>query len=172
MDTNAGFGFSPVSGRHSLYLFGSGASDQVSETISQTGLIPSTANSLQMLIGNATLFYNPPGDFDVSLNGQTISMMPIANFPTYTVYAGNVSQFANQTATLNITAAPVLSGPGPNAVLLDNIIFSPFVVPEPGALALSVFGGLLLGWRAWRKTRQGRWRKVRMNLPWDPLRRL
>jgi PEP-CTERM motif len=80
-------------------------------------------------------------------------MIPLAVFPTYTLFGGDVSQFANQTAGLSITALGVTSGPGPNPVLLDNIQFSSAPIPEPSSLALVALGGLFIGWRGWAARR-------------------
>ena len=144
-DTNTGFGFVPLEGQFSAFLFG-GSSD-VSSAISQTGLVPASAKSIRMEIGN----YMAIGSFSVSLNGQMVEMVPLGTFSTYTLYGGDILPFVNQVATLSITAAGVTSGPGPNPVLLDDIQFSSSPVPEPSAFALSTLGGLLLAWRYRRK---------------------
>jgi hypothetical protein len=150
-DTNTGAGFVPLQGKFSAFIFG--GVFQQSATISQTALVPVTANSIQMQIGNNNGTYNVMGVFSVEFNGQTISMTPISNFPTYTLFAGDISAYANQVATLSITALAVPSGnPGPNPVLLDNIIFSPNSVPEPGTLALGAVGALLVGFRRWKNS--------------------
>jgi PEP-CTERM motif len=150
-DTNTGFSFAPLAGKYSVFLFGgnyvSGEFFPESATISQSGLVPVGSQSIQMRIGN----YGGMGIFAVALNGQQISMIPLAVFPTYTLFGGNVSPFANQTAALSITALKVTSGPGPNPVLLDNIQFSSAPIPEPSALALAALGCGLFGFRHWRK---------------------
>jgi hypothetical protein len=140
----AGFGFAPLQGSFSAFLFG--GLFQQSVAISQTGLVPGTANSIQMEIGN----YGGIGAFTVAVNGQNISMIPLANFPTYTLFVGNISSYANQVSALTITALAVQSGPGPNPVLLDNITFSSQSIPEPSEFALTALGALLLGFCRWR----------------------
>ena len=147
-DTNTGFGFTPLQGKFSAFLFG-GTSD-ASATISQTALVPINSQSIQLEVGN----YMAIGFFTVALNGQTISMSPLATFSTYTLFGGDVSLFANQVSTLSITALGVASGPGPNPVLLDNIQFSTTAVPEPSEFALAALGTLLLGFRRWKSSSQ------------------
>lgn len=143
-DTNTDFGFVPLQGEFSAYLFG-GTLD-VSAIISQSGLVPVNSQSIQIEIGN----YMAIGSFIVALNGNMIDMIPLATFSTYTLFVGDVSPYANQVATLSITALGVTSGPGPNPVLLDNIQFSTTAVPEPSMFAFAALGGLLLGLRHWR----------------------
>ena len=144
-DTNTGFSFTPISGKFSAFLFG--GAPETSVTISQSGLVPVGTQSIQMRIGN----YMAVGAFTVTLNDQQIGMTQLAVFPSYTLFGGDVSAFANQTAALSITALGVTSGPGPNPVLLDNIQFSSSPIPEPDSIALSALGGLLLSWRVWKR---------------------
>jgi hypothetical protein len=69
-------------------------------------------------------------------------MIPVLNFPTYTVYEANISPYAGEIAQLSITAPPTGQ---PNGVGVDNILFSTNPIPEPGTLALGAAGALLLG---------------------------
>lgn len=148
-DTNTGFGFLPIQGRYSAYLFG-GPSDIFSpsnptySTISQTGLVPNGTASLLMDV-------NAGNGFIVSLGGQTISMTPIQTFSTYTLYGGDVSSFAGQLEQLSITAPPTGV---PNGVLVDNIQFSSTTVPEPSEFVLGALGALLFSFRRWRNSSQ------------------
>ncbi len=147
-DTNTSASFVPLQGRFSVFLFG--GSFQQSVTISQRGLVPNGSQSLQMQISTDG-YVRPIGQFVVALNGEAISMVPLATFPTYTLYGGDASSFENQLATLDITASAVQSGPGPNPILLDGIVFSSQAIPEPGTLCLLVLGTLILGFR-WKRS--------------------
>ena len=146
IDTNAGYGFTPIQGRYSVVLFGGpsdifSTSDPTYVTLSQTGLVPNGTESLLM---DANAWYG----FTVTFGGQGINMVPLQTFPTHTTYGGDISGLAGLVAQLKITAPPTGV---PNAVLLDNIRFSSQFVPKPGVVALSALGALLLGWRVlWR----------------------
>lgn len=82
----------------------------------------------------------------VTLGGQTVNMVPLETFPSYTLYGGDVSSFAGQVETLRFTEPPSGVIP-PSSVLLDDIVFSPQVVPEPTVFVLSALGALLFGRR-------------------------
>jgi hypothetical protein len=145
-DTNTGFGFVPLQGKYSAMLFGGGPSSNsfYSATISQTGIVPTGTESLQVQIGNY-------GDaFIVSLSGETINMVPLATFAHYTLYGGDVSTFAGQLETLSFTAPPA-AVTQPSFLEVDNILFSTSPVPEPGTLALAAMGAVLLGMGRGRK---------------------
>ena len=133
-DTNNGFGpVIPLQGKYSTYLFG--GSGNVSARISQTGLVPGGTKTLLMDV-------NQYFGFGVTLGGQTINMVPLQTFSNYTLYGGDISLFSGQLAQLSITAPPTSV---PNAVLLDDIVFSTQAIPEPSSLALLGVGALLLG---------------------------
>jgi hypothetical protein len=145
-DSGTGFGFAPLEGSYSAFLFGGGNPANVSTTLSQTGLVPSNAQSLQMEVGT----YGGPSLFTVSLGGQYINMVPLASYANYVLYGGNISALAGQGATLNLTAPPPAQG-APSFFLLDDIVFSTESIPEPGVLDLSALGALLVGWRVLRR---------------------
>ena len=86
----------------------------------------------------------------VAMNGQTISLIPIATFPGYTEYAGDISAFADQEVLLSFTQMPPPGTP-PSQVEIDDIQFSTSPIPEPSTLALAAAGALLLGLARWRK---------------------
>ncbi len=139
-DTNNGFGPAiPLQGKYSVYLFG--GSGNVSATISQTGSVPVGTKSLLMDV-------NQYFGFVVTLGGQTVNMVPLQLFSNYTLYGGDISAYSGQLVQLTITAPPTST---PNAVLLDNIVFSSSAVPEPNTLGLTILGGLLFGFPRWRK---------------------
>jgi hypothetical protein len=82
--------------------------------------------------------------FAVTLGGQTLDMVALQVFSSYTLYGANISSFSGQTEQLSITAPPTAS---PNEVELDDIVFSSSPIPEPGVLGLSSLGVLLLACR-------------------------
>jgi hypothetical protein len=109
-------------------------------SLSQTGVVPGTAESLQFEA------YGPgPGgslggsDLGVTLGGQSLSLLPLSTGPNYVVYGANIpADLAGQTEALTFLTQ------GSGGVLLDNIEFSPMSIPEPGTLALAGLGGLSL----------------------------
>jgi hypothetical protein len=133
-----GNSFAVLQGKFSAFLFGG---EFGPATISQTGLVPSSSQSLQMRVGTG---WNPTL-FSVSLGGQTVNMMPLAWFPTYTLYGGDISSLAGQVATLSLTAptppSPIVP---PSFFLVDAIVFSPIAVSEPNTTGLFALGGFLL----------------------------
>ena len=90
-------------------------------SIGQVGTIPATARSMQ--------FY-AQGFPAVVFGGQQLGLVTLATTPTYSIFAADVSAFANQTGELLFTGSTTL----------DNIYFSSTAVPEPGALALGILG--------------------------------
>jgi hypothetical protein len=154
-DKNASAGpglpFTPLQGKYSAVLQGGGPPlGQYSVTISQTGLVPAGTESLQVYVGTTTQYLFPVGDFIVALGGQTIDMVPLQTFSTYTVYGGDVSAFANNDETLSFTSLPPVGTP-PSMLILGNIQFLTSPVPEPGTLSLLGTGATLLGLRRGRK---------------------
>jgi hypothetical protein len=143
VDTNVGISaFYPLRGQFSAYLFGGpfGSAGNYSAGISQTGLVPVGSRSLQVLMsfsGSAPV---------VMLGRQTISMIPLQTFTNCTLYGGDISSLAGQTAPLSFTE-PAPTGVPPSMLELDNIVFSSQVVPEPSAFALLGLGSLLVGIR-------------------------
>jgi PEP-CTERM motif len=120
---------------------GAGSSEDVSASIAQTALIPSTAQSI---IFEASFPY--AAGWQVTIAGQDIPVTEVSAInSSYAIYAGNVSPFAGQTDQLEFTA---LAGTGPSVnMYLDEISFSTSPIPEPGVLGLSALGSLLLAWR-------------------------
>jgi len=117
-----------------LYLNGS---------ISQTGLVPGSAKSLQFEAQG-------PGDggslgassFEVILGGQPLSLSALSTGPDYTVYAANIP------ASMIGQIEPLIfgcEGVGSGGVVLDNISFSPTAAPEPSVYALLGLGAMLFG---------------------------
>jgi hypothetical protein len=118
--------------------------------LSQTGLVPLDARSLFFRARAST--FGGPNPFVVTLDGETLSMMPIAvSGDLYTLYGGDVSAYAGQTLELRFTALPFTSA-GYN-FFLDAIEFSPNPVPEPSTFALLAIAGAF-GWFYWRRKRR------------------
>jgi hypothetical protein len=137
-DTNS-FNLGVIQGNYSAYLFGSGVgADATSVTISQTGLVPNGTESLTL---DAELRLGST-QFIVTLGGQTINMVPLQTYSTYTLYGGDISSFAGHTATLSITEPPLppVDRTEPSLLIVDNICFSPSAVPEPSYLPLVSIG--------------------------------
>ena len=133
--------YQALQGNYSAFLFGgySPFGGQTSFTISQTGLVPSGAVSMLMDV-------DAWDGFTVSLGGQPIGMVPVQTFPLYTLYRGNISAFAGQTAQLSITVPSSPVGDiDPTGLLIDDIRF--VTVPEPRIIALLALGTLLVAWR-------------------------
>jgi hypothetical protein len=120
-----------------------GSGYDVGASISQTGLVPADAQSLQF----RARFSSP---IEVSLGGQVLSVIPIGAGTDYTLYGANIPvSEAGQVATWTITALP-----GPNTfTYFDALAFSSFQVPEPATAGVFALGALLVGYQAWRPRR-------------------
>jgi hypothetical protein len=153
VDTNVGFGFNPIQGKYSAFLFGGVGNDNqpYSAQVSQTGFVPSGTESIQF---DALLSYGPA--FIVALGGQTISMSPLQTFAGYTLYGGNIPTYlAGESATLSITEPPP-SGTPPSILELDNIQFSTSSIPEPRNLGVLALCSIFFTWLWQRKTKQNK----------------
>jgi len=132
-DTNEtpflGFVLTPLQGKYSVYIEGSSGGTPTSAYIAQTGQIPPYAKSLTFL---AQL-----GSLQITFNGRSIPYSPFGSGADYTIYEGDISQFAGQLGELRFTALPNTYG------FLDNIQFSSQPIPEPSSLALLGLGALL-----------------------------
>ena len=94
-DANLQGVLSAFQGGYSAWLFG-GANAPA--TISQTGLVPSVTKSLEVDIQS---FGSP---FVVTLGGQTLNMVPLQTFSSYTLYGADISAFAGKTEQLSFTS--------------------------------------------------------------------
>ena len=147
LDINAaqyGPNFNPIEGRYSAALFGEGGVP-VSTMISQTGLVPGGTMSLRAKWWSTV-------DPVVTLGGQTVNMVPLETFPTYTLYGGDISSFAGKVVTLSFTEPPPAQG-SPSMLVLDNILFSNQAVPEAGVFGLWALGAWMVGGRVVRRRR-------------------
>jgi hypothetical protein len=119
-----------------------GPPSNVSASISQTGLVPANAQSLQFKAG----IFTP---FSVSLGGQNLNLVQLGTGANYTLYGANIPlSEIGQSEALTITA---LAGPN-SADYFDSFVFSPSSVPEPATWTLLLCGAGLLGVR--RKLRK------------------
>ena len=137
---NNNTGQKPIQGNYSVLLQGpqlSIPSTPSTAAIGQTGTIPTTAQSLTFLANQFGL--------QVTFKGLPIDFLVTGSTANYNVYSADISAYAGQTGQLLFTA------PLNSSVLLDNIQFSSSPVPEPSTFALTALGGLLLGFRRWKK---------------------
>jgi hypothetical protein len=105
--------------------------------ISQTGLVPGYAESLQF---EASSYVN----LMVTLGGQNLLYSALSSGPDYTVYGANIpAGMDGQKEALTFG----INGAGQS--LLDDVVFSPSV-PEPSACVLLGFGAMLFGLCRWR----------------------
>jgi hypothetical protein len=123
-----------LSGGYSVGLFADGS-------ISQTGLVSATAESLQFELQGP----GPGGSllgsgFGVTLGGQFLPLSALSTGPDYSVYGANIP--AAMDGQMEALAFGCQFGSG--GVVLDNIVFSPMSIPEPCTLALAGLGGLSL----------------------------
>ena len=110
-------------------------------TISQTGRVPAGVHSL---LFKAALI--PGSTLQVSLGGANLSYVALSTQPTYTVYGADISALAGDTAELIFMAAT-------RGAEIDDIQFSPQIVPEPSVLALAGLGfGTLLVFHRQRRS--------------------
>ncbi len=119
-------------------------------TLSQMGVVPSSAQSL---LFRADLDGSPAA-FIVTLGGQALPLFPLGGGTNYTLYGADIRALAGQTAELDFTVLAQRPYAGElHNVSLDSIQFSGIAIPEPGVLGLSALGAILLRWRFWHKRR-------------------
>ena len=135
--TNNSVGPSAIQGNYSIFIQGGSQfdPDHSGAAIMQTVLVPATSHSITYW----------GGQLQVSFNNQALAFNAIGSGSGYTIWQADVSAFAGQTGQFSFVAPWQTSG------LLDNIQFSTSPVPEPSTFALAALGGLLLGFRRWRR---------------------
>ncbi|HEX3626093.1 MAG TPA: PEP-CTERM sorting domain-containing protein [Verrucomicrobiae bacterium] len=113
-----------LNGTFSVGLYGGGS-------ISQTGLVPNSDESLQFE-ASSTL------NLEVTLGGQNLSYSALSKGPGYTLYGANIpGSLVGQVEELEFI--------GGSDIVLDNIQFSPMSIPEPGESGLIGVGAVLFG---------------------------
>jgi len=145
---------SVIDGTFSVFLnagltyLGGGIYIPTDTSLSQTGLIPLTAQSLQFKAK-----FVPPF-ISVSLDEQPISSVPLQVTPGYTLFGADVTAFQGQTKELRFT----LFSPGVGSIfVLDSISFSNQPIPEPSVVCLLGLSFLLLGVRRMRRNSWNGW---------------
>jgi hypothetical protein len=126
-------------GNYTLALIGGAG---YTAALQQTGTIPASANSIQIV--SETYPLNNPiinSSAGLIINGQPVSLLPISVQNNGLTYAGDVSQYAGKTVTIEFYVSdPTALG----SLNLQDIAFSSQGVPEPGTMALACLGGLAL----------------------------
>jgi len=122
--------------------------------IAQTGAIPVTALSLQLLASQVfgATFGTTIDRLQVSFNGQNLSLIPLSSTSNSILYGTDVSTYAGTTGELRISALPGATY-SHNSFLIDSIEFSPVAIPEPAVLTLAALGTGFLIWRLRHRTR-------------------
>ncbi len=140
--------FSVIQGHYSVALqAGDATQGHVSAILEQNGFVP--------LATKALLFYAAgdvsSGFLTVGFNGQNLPIFTLAPGPNDSEeYGVDISAFAGHSGLLTFSENPV----GQSffgAVALDNISFSPNVIPEPSTYALMLCGAGLFGLRQWKR---------------------
>ena len=116
-------------------------------SLSQTGLVPASAQSLQFDALQAVDGASAIIPFQVTLGGQPLSLIVISNMLNYTLYGADVSAWAGQTAQLSFTVFAENPHLDNQYLYLDAIQFSSSPIPEPSEFALAALGALFLGFR-------------------------
>jgi hypothetical protein len=91
-------------------------------------------------------------NFSVSLNGLTLSLIPLGSTALYALYGVDVRSFAGQVSDLRFTSFGTPIRPD-NWVAVDSFLFSPDVVPEPSTWALFALGSALCYCAARRRSK-------------------
>jgi hypothetical protein len=128
-------GYSPLQGSYSALLQYSSIPSLGLPTLSQTGLVPASAQSISFLVGNGI------SDAAVTLNGVNIPLVPVSGGRL----AGDISSFAGSVAQLTFSTST--NRVGDNYLYFDDIQFSSSPVPEPASFVLFGLGVLVLGWK-------------------------
>ena len=114
----------------------SGTSVLVDASITQTGLVPTDAQSIRVKV-------RAPGLF-VIFAGQNLPLVTLATENTYVLVGADISQFAGQVGSLTFSTSIAFAHHSYD-VPFDSIVFSLQQIPEPNSLALLNIGILLFG---------------------------
>jgi hypothetical protein len=140
--------FPPLAGSYSATL-DDGEGGDGTAAIAQTGTVPMQTESLQFLAnGDVSDIF---GYLSVSFNGQNLPIFTLTTGPNSDLYGCDLSGLAGQTGELQFTENPSTRSAG--VTYLDNIIFSPDAIPEPGTWALMLCGAGLFTFGKWKRMR-------------------
>lgn len=132
---NVAFNVELVGGTNSLVIGGNISVGLYNGgSISQSALVPADAESLLVRAHYVTPL--APGIFSISLGGQNLQYTAIPEYgegPFRYLFAADVSAFADQTETLTFLTT---SG----GFVVDDIQFSPELIPEPSLSCLLFLG--------------------------------
>ncbi len=104
--------------------------------IAQSGVVPNSSRSIRLLAHGT---FAATGPFQVFLGAVEIPMFSLGG----NSYGGDISGFAGDFVNLRIVNSAGVGHLG-EGVVVDNILFSPEVIPEPSTLGLLGLSGLLL----------------------------
>ncbi len=138
--TNDPYYVSSIGGRYSVLL--QGGVSAAYAAISQTGLVPATAESILFRAKEGA------GPLILSMGGQSLPIFAVGSGSNYTLYGADISAYSGQTEQLEFSAPSGYFAN--NNWMIDNIQFSSSPVPEPSESALAALGILLLGFRRWK----------------------
>jgi hypothetical protein len=124
-----GLGISSLQGSYSAWLLTYQYPGQPTPSLSQTAMVPSTAQSISFLAASEVT----PFGGQMSLGGVAIPLVSIGGGRL----AGDISAFAGQVEELTFSGN----------MYFDDIQFSSSRVPEPGVFSLFGIAILLVGWR-------------------------
>ena len=150
-------GYSTIQGNYSIQLYAYANAPfnlYQNSSISQTGVIPLGTQSLLFIVARPSQAGVVQPNPIITINGTPIGLSLLSESGGVMTMAGDISAFAGITANLTFLCQATQGGGFPsneNIFNLDGIQFSSSPVPEPGVLALTVMGGLLLGYRRWWK---------------------
>jgi hypothetical protein len=139
-----GFGYLPLQGNYSAILQ-AGYFDTAS--IAQTGLIPSSAKSIQF---EAALHFQSDesvitNTLIVTVDGQSLPIVQLGS----DLYGSEISAFTGSVQDISFTMNDNF---GNALMFLDAITFSPEDIPEPSSLTLVFVGVMcLVSWQAARR---------------------
>ncbi|MEI7728576.1 MAG: hypothetical protein WCO56_03355 [Verrucomicrobiota bacterium] len=119
--------------------------DNANASLAQVGEVPDWANSIQFKLSPYT------DSFRVSLSGNSLQLTALETTATYTIMGADVSWYKGSTSELRFTSY-YQGFRYINYHYLDDIVFSPDAVPEPGVITLWCAGGMM----GWWLVRQGR----------------
>jgi hypothetical protein len=129
-----------LGGRYSINLYGGVPGPPgyptVGGSMSQTGLVPASAQSLRFIASGGN------GPLVLTLGGQNLPFYALSNGPGYVMYGADISAFEGQVEPMTFQT-PFNSGIN-NYWMIDNIQFSPTPIPEPGFAIPIVFGVLIM----------------------------